>query len=139
MVSNLNSAVGPSLTYLLRALTRDESLFPNPEAFRPERWLDPESPTYKEPLTKFPEIKGHSAFGYGGRSCLGQGFVEVVLFTMTVTLLANCNVTKKKDAKTGVDVEIPWMDIPPPHAIVRPAWFSLDINARTRLREENDK
>ena len=70
-----------------RAITRDESLFPDAEAFRPERWLDPNIPTYREPLSKYPEIKGHSGFGWGGRSCIGQGYSEIVLFTMANTIL----------------------------------------------------
>jgi hypothetical protein len=58
---------------------------------------------------------------------------------MTVTLLSRCNVTRKKDLITGTDLEIPWMDIPPPHAIVRPAWFPLDIKAREGLTPEGEK
>jgi len=113
-----------------RAITRDESIFPDPEAFRPERWLDPSFPTCKEPLSKYPEIKGHSGFGWGGRSCIGQSYSEIVLFTMASTILWSCNVGKQRDAKTGKYLEIPWMDIEPPNAIVRPTWFPLDVKSR---------
>jgi cytochrome P450 len=120
-------------------VSRDETTYPDAETFRPERWLDPAYPTYREPLTKYPDLKGQSAFGYGNRSCLGQGFSEIVLFTMTVTLLSRCDITRKKDLITGKDFDIPWMDIPPPHAIIRPAWFPLDIKARGELLSASEK
>jgi cytochrome P450 len=31
-------------------------MYPEPEEFKPERWLDPQYPTYKEPLTAYPTL-----------------------------------------------------------------------------------
>ena len=115
-------------------MTRDESLFPDAETFRPDRWLDPKFPTYKEPLSQYPDIKGHSAFGWGNRSCIGQGFTETVLFTMASTILWSCNITKKRDAKTGKELEIPWLDIEAPSTIYRPTWFPLDVKLRNEKK-----
>lgn len=36
------------------------------------RWLDPESPVYREPLTEHPSIINITQFGYGRRLCQGQ-------------------------------------------------------------------
>ena len=47
------------------AISRDEDLYPDPTEFHPERWLDPSWPTYKEPLTEYPILRGDIAFGYG--------------------------------------------------------------------------
>ena len=47
------------------AISRDEDLYPEAVEFRPERWLDPAWPTYKEPLTEHPVLRGDIAFGYG--------------------------------------------------------------------------
>jgi cytochrome P450 len=115
-------------------MTRDESLYPDPEVFRPERWLEPRFSSYREPLSQYPEIKGHSGFGWGNRSCVGQGFSEVVMFTMASTILWGCNITKKTDGQTGKEMEIPWMDIEPPNAIVRPTWFPLDVKPRSERK-----
>lgn len=47
-------------------------MFPDPETFNPLRWVDPEYPTYQEPLTQFPTIINSTQFGYGRRTCQGQ-------------------------------------------------------------------
>ena len=55
-----------------RAISRDPETFPDPEAFIPLRWVEPEYPTYQEPLTQFPTIINSTQFGYGRRTCQGQ-------------------------------------------------------------------
>ncbi len=55
------------------AFSRDSEKYPEPEAFNPQRWLDPGFPkTYREPLTRYPTIVGGSWFGWGRRYCMGQ-------------------------------------------------------------------
>ncbi|KAL9620326.1 MAG: hypothetical protein Q9160_005125 [Pyrenula sp. 1 TL-2023] len=59
------------------AIHRDESLYPDPEAFNPRRWLDPSFPTtYREPLTQYPNLQNFSCFGFGRRICVGQNIAE---------------------------------------------------------------
>ncbi|KAK8231635.1 cytochrome P450 [Phyllosticta capitalensis] len=58
------------------AIARDPELFPDPEAFNPLRWLEPEYPTYREPLTEFPNITNITQFGYGRRLCQGQAVAD---------------------------------------------------------------
>ena len=43
------------------------------------RWLEPEYPTYKEPLTQYPSIINMTQFGYGRRTCQGQTVTEADL------------------------------------------------------------
>ncbi|KAF1964860.1 cytochrome P450, partial [Bimuria novae-zelandiae CBS 107.79] len=62
------------------AIARDPTMFPNPEAFNPLRWLEPAYPTYQEPLTQFPTIINCSQFGYGRRLCQGQTVSDEDLF-----------------------------------------------------------
>ena len=54
-------------------------MFPDPEAFNPLRWLKPEYPTYREPLTQYPTILNMTQFGYGRRTCQGQTVTEADL------------------------------------------------------------
>lgn len=61
-------------------IAREPELFPDPEAFNPMRWLDPKYPTYREPLTEYPNIVNITQFGYGRRLCQGQGVADEDLF-----------------------------------------------------------
>ncbi|KAF2654529.1 cytochrome P450 [Lophiostoma macrostomum CBS 122681] len=54
------------------AIARDPSMFPDPEAFNPLRWVEPSYPSYREPLTEYPTIINSTQFGYGRRVCQGQ-------------------------------------------------------------------
>jgi len=54
------------------AISRDPTMFPDPESFNPLRWLEPSYPTYQEPLTQYPTIINCTQFGYGRRVCQGQ-------------------------------------------------------------------
>lgn len=47
------------------AIHREPSLYPDPETYNPERWLDSPFPTYKEPLSVYPNLSNFSAFGFG--------------------------------------------------------------------------
>ncbi|KAF2084268.1 cytochrome P450 [Saccharata proteae CBS 121410] len=58
------------------AIAREPDLFPDPEAFNPLRWLEPSYPTYREPLTEYPNITNITQFGYGRRLCQGQGVAD---------------------------------------------------------------
>ncbi|KAF2838015.1 cytochrome P450 [Patellaria atrata CBS 101060] len=61
------------------SISRDPTLFPDPETFNPLRWLLPEYPTYRGPLTQFPTILNCTQFGYGKRTCQGQTVTEADL------------------------------------------------------------
>lgn len=58
------------------ALHRDENVFPDPDSFRPERWLDVDKETLEKCEAQL------IPFGYGGRICLGKA-----LATMEIKLL----------------------------------------------------
>ena len=120
-----------SVLALAWTIERDESVFPDPDSFRPERWLEPTWPTYKEPLTIYPQIKGHHGFGWGNRMCLGQDFVEIVNMIMIGSLLACCSVAKKRDPLTGGEIEIDTMDYEPFTIFVRPYAWEMEAKPRS--------
>jgi len=116
---------------VFRAINRDSSIYPNPEAFKPERWLDPKYPTYKEPLAYHPSLKGHSGFGWGRRACPGQDHSEIVHFTVISMILWSCQISTKKDPVTGKEILPPLMDYTP-YVIVRPNWWEFDVKIRDK-------
>ena len=64
-----------------RAVFRDPSIYPEPDVFKPERFLNPDGSLRDDPLVT-------SAFGYGKRICPGRHFVDATLFIYAVSLLS---------------------------------------------------
>jgi len=89
----------------LRGMTRDPKNYPDPDNFHPERWLAPNWPTYREPLTEFPNLKGYSQFGFGRRTCQGIDIVEQELFLVMGGLAWAFDIRKKK-SKFGYEVPV---------------------------------
>ena len=80
---------GPGCQLLASAylVHHDPEIYPNPEEFRPERFLDTEPGTY----TWIP-------FGGGVRRCLGASFAMLEMKTVLRTLLSRCEVLAARDA-----------------------------------------
>ncbi|CAE7183725.1 unnamed protein product [Rhizoctonia solani] len=66
------------------AMSRDKSVYKNPDDFDPDRFLDPN-------IAAFP------AFGWGRRKCPGMHFAETSLFLGISSLLATFTFSRKKD------------------------------------------
>jgi hypothetical protein len=92
-----------------RAIHREKELYPDPETFNPDRWLNSKYPTFREPLTVYPNIQGYSAFGFGRRQCPGTVVAENSLFLEVACIAWGCDISLKKDAQ-GRDIPIPTYD-----------------------------
>ncbi|PVH69065.1 cytochrome P450 [Cadophora sp. DSE1049] len=88
------------------AIHRDPTLYPDPEQFNPTRWLLPEYPTYKEPLSKYPNLQNFSAFGFGRRICPGMNIAERSLYILTARIAWACRISKTRDLE-GREIAVP--------------------------------
>jgi cytochrome P450 len=113
-------------------MMRNEKEYPDPDNFRPERWLEPDWPTYKEPLTEFPTIKGMSSFGWGIRTCLGQTLSQDELLLICGGLVWAFDLKHKVDPVTGVKIEVPTDSTS--EVITKPLPFQMAFVPRTKKR-----
>jgi cytochrome P450 len=63
------------------AIFRDPAIYPEPDVFKPERFINPDGSLRDDPLLS-------SAFGYGKRICPGRHFVDTTLFIYAASLLS---------------------------------------------------
>lgn len=110
--------------------------YPDPENFRPERYLESSWPTYREPLTQYPNVKGMSSFGYGQRQCLGQSLTQDELVMACGGLLWGFDMKKKLNPISGKEIEI---DIEKSNSllIVKPDPFQMAFHPRSPARKSD--
>ncbi|KAK4545451.1 hypothetical protein LTR36_002801 [Oleoguttula mirabilis] len=114
------------------AIHREEALYPDPETFKPDRWLEPKYPTYREPLTQYPNLQNYSSFGFGRRICPGMHIAERSLNILVARIAWACDI-KKKTGSDGKQVEVPLYDYVSGFN-VQPKWFAFDLSARSEER-----
>ena len=113
------------LTPLQRAIHRDSELYPGPDSFNPDRWLSPRYPTYREPLTLYPNMINFSVFGFGRRLCPGAHIAERSLNIIVARTGWACNIGKAVDPATGREITPPEYDC---------KWLPLVLNRAAGLR-----
>ena len=72
-----------------RAIFRDPDIYPEPETFKPERFLNSDGTLRDDPILS-------SAFGYGKRICPGRHIVDTTLFIFMASLLSVFRIEKVK-------------------------------------------
>ncbi|KAI1350532.1 cytochrome P450 [Xylaria sp. FL0043] len=119
---------GATIHALEWAMTRDETTYPDADAFNPARWLEPKYPTYREPLTEHPKLNGFSQFGFGRRTCQGIPLVEQDLYLAMGGMAWAFDIRKKKRLD-GSEVPVHWNDFTP-LLIAKPMPFEFDAVVR---------
>ncbi|KAI1105474.1 cytochrome P450 [Jackrogersella minutella] len=115
------------------SMNRVPEQYPDPESFRPERYLEKEWPTYQEPLTRYPNFRegaGMHTFGWGRRTCLGQHIVDDEMFVSGAGVLWAFNLIQKKCPKTGKIIEID-SEATNAHVILEPLPFPCEFKPRS--------
>jgi len=115
------------------AIHREEAVYPDPETFNPARWLEKSYPTYREPLTTYPNLQNFSMFGFGRRICPGQNIAERSLNLLIARIGWGCSISKK--VVDGKEVPVPLYDYTSGFN-VQPKPFAFDLKARSEGRQE---
>lgn len=91
------------------ALHYDPEVFPNPEAFEPERWL--ETSSNKEQLTRME--KSYMPFGAGSRMCLGRNLSMIEMRKVVPQLLREFDISIVGDKEWKVNNHwFTWQQMP---------------------------
>ncbi|KAH9016885.1 cytochrome P450 [Lactarius hengduanensis] len=113
------------------AVLHDPELYPDPEAFKPDRFLDKDGTFRDDPMISL-------AFGAGRRICPGRHFVDTILFVVTASVLSVFNVTTAND-ENGKEIPV---TLPAPESIkgvggvIYPPKFECSITPRDRLAKD---
>jgi cytochrome P450 len=81
-----------------RAIMYDPEIYPDPQEFKPERFLDKDGSFRDDPTITL-------AFGAGKRICPGRHFVDATLFIVAASVLSVFDVTKAKD-ENGQEIPV---------------------------------
>jgi cytochrome P450 len=73
-----------------RAVLHNPEIYPDPEEFKPERFLDKDGRFQEDPRISL-------AFGAGKRICPGHEFVDAALFIVASSIISVFNLKKAKD------------------------------------------
>jgi cytochrome P450 len=90
---------GSTILGNLWAIHSNPQDFPQPNHFRPERFLDGS-------LAHYAQAQGHSAFGWGRRVCPGQLVAEQGLFITISRILWAFNISPAIDPKTSLEIPV---------------------------------
>jgi cytochrome P450 len=96
---------GTSLVYLpnvflrcFRAILHDPEIYPDPEEFKPERFLNEDGSVRDDPALSL-------VFGIGKRICPGRHLVDATIFIFASSVLSVFNVAKAND-ENGNEIPI---------------------------------
>ena len=89
-----HSFVVPSIIF--RAILHDPAIYPDPNAFKPERFLNSDGSLRDDPVLI-------SIFGYGKRICPGRHLVDSMLFIVVASLLSVFKIEKGNYTNGGLD------------------------------------
>ncbi|KAN0107223.1 cytochrome P450 [Russula decolorans] len=110
------------------AILHDPEIYPDPEEFKPERFLNEDGSVRDDPTLSL-------VFGVGKRICPGRHFADAIIFIVTSSVLSVFNVMKTKDEN---DNEIPVKAAVSARrgVVIRPEKFECSILPRDKVTED---
>jgi len=110
------------------AILHDPEIFPDPEEFKPERFLEKDGSFQDDPMIAL-------AFGAGKRICPGRHFADSTLFILASSILSVFNVTKAKD-ENGQEIPVNVATTVRSGIVVHPEEFRCSISPRDKVAED---
>jgi phenylacetate 2-hydroxylase len=120
------------------AANHDESKFPEPMEFRPERWLTPSIGSNK--VQVLDTNVNHFAFGIGCRKCLGSSFATRELYILFAKMILRFRPIRSNSMKTATS------DFPPSNPLelnmfpeslaIEPRSFDIVLEGRDCLQND---
>ncbi|KAN0126201.1 O-methylsterigmatocystin oxidoreductase [Lactarius tabidus] len=108
-------------------ILHNPDLYPDPETFNPERFLNKDGTFRDDPTISL-------AFGGGKRICPGRHLVDAALFIVTASVLSAFDVTKARD-ENGHEIPVnPMIDVD--SVVCHPVKFECSITARDKIAED---
>ena len=102
MIANVWYVSCPSIISIFlrrfRAILHDPDTYPEPEEFKPERFLNNDGSVRDDPTLSI-------AFGVGRRICPGRHFVDATIFIVASSILSVFNVMKATD-RNGYEIPV---------------------------------
>ncbi|KAJ6559130.1 cytochrome P450 [Mycena vulgaris] len=112
--------------HIAGAMTRDESVYPDPEHFKPERFFTADGKLNDDDVTGL-------AFGFGRRVCVGRHAADATVWATIVSVLSMFNIAKAKDdAGNDIEIDLVYSD----GFISHPPPFRCSITPRTETAKK---
>ena len=80
----------------VRAVLHDPVMYPEPESFKPERFIDSDGSLRDDPVLT-------TLFGFGRRICPGRHLADATIFIVIASLLSVFNIKKGNDTNGRPD------------------------------------
>ncbi|KAI0279677.1 cytochrome P450 [Russula brevipes] len=110
------------------AVLHNPDLYPDPETFKPERFLNEDGTFRDDPTISL-------AFGIGRRICPGRHLVDAILFVFVSSVLSVFDVTKATD-ENGHEIPVNIETLVEGQITMKPAKFECSITPRDKLAED---
>jgi len=110
------------------AILHDPEIYPEPEEFKPERFLKEDGSVRDDPTLSL-------VFGIGKRICPGRHFVDATIFIVTSSVLSVFDVTKAKD-ENGHEIPVKAAVTARRGIIIQPENFECSILPRDKVAED---
>jgi cytochrome P450 len=106
------------------AILHDPVMYPEPDVFKPERFINPNGTLREDPVLA-------SSFGFGRRICPGRHLADATMFIAISSLLSVFNI-KKGNSVNGRPDMYPYTG----HGVNAPCPFTCSITPRDRRAQE---